>query len=96
MIDDAVTDPGIVTRYEPAYDDGGLLGRGMTRLFGRSWKTGALGFLTFALGIAPLVPGLPSWVTQTSAALLPLVVGGGLMVAKDGTVSGNTNRKAQP
>lgn len=68
----------------------GLLDSAMTTLFGRSWRTGVTGFLGVALSVAAVVSTVDAPVTwQKLAPLLPgLAASLGLMVAKDGKVSG--------
>ncbi len=72
----------------PPEDEEGLIGGGLRKLFGRSWKTTVTGLITIACGVVPLVPGVPDNIAKIAAVLLPIVAGGGLLVAKDGNVSG--------
>lgn len=74
-------------------DDGGALGRFLTGIFGRSYRTTIAGGLaTIAASITAVgtvAPGLiPAPVVHLTAALAPIILGGGLIVAKDSRVSG--------
>ncbi len=60
----------------------------MTRIFGRSWKTSLAGLAALACGVAGLIPGLPPVIHDICRVALPVLTGGGLMLAKDKGVSG--------
>lgn len=66
----------------------GLLDRSMTWLFGRSWRTGAIGVLGIAASIVPMIPGLPPDVHAIAITIAPMIPNIGLMLAKDSRVSG--------
>jgi hypothetical protein len=66
-----------------ASDDGGAVGRFFHGLFGRSWKTTITGAVGLVLSVLALAPGLPPSVGEFARAAAPLVLGGGLMFAKD-------------
>lgn len=72
-----------------AHDDSdGALDRAMRRIFGRSWRTSCLGVGSLLCALAPFVPGLPPALVAFAQQAQPLLLGGGLLVAKDGKVSG--------
>lgn len=48
-------------------DDGGIVGRAITRVFGRSWSTSLYGLMAGASGIVAVVPDLPHRVHQLAA-----------------------------
>lgn len=71
----------------------GALDAFMTRIFGRSWRSGGLGLAALLCGIvsgvAVAVPGaVPAVVVAVAAVVGPLASGAGLMFAKDAKVSG--------
>ncbi len=66
----------------------GLLDAGMTKLFGRSWRTGAIGLLGIGAAVIPMIPGLPPGLHDAAAALAQVLPNLGLMLAKDARVSG--------
>ena len=67
---------------QPA-DDGGAVGRFFHKLFGRSWKTTVLGAVAIGLAVVPLVPGLPPDLVALAQKIGPVVLGGGVLIAKD-------------
>lgn len=74
-------------------DDGGVIGRALTRIFGRSYRTSIIGALSVTAGgivaVGTAVPDvLPLRLVAIAAALAPILGGAGLMIAKDSRVSG--------
>lgn len=68
--------------------EGGLVGAWMRKVFGSSWKTSAVGLLAVLSAALPLVPDFdPRWAQAT----LSLITGLGLMLSKDGNVTGGTH-----
>lgn len=56
---------------------------------GKSWKTTIAGILTIAAPVAHLL--FPAVITpEISAAIASIAIGGGLVSAKDGNVTGGT------
>ncbi len=86
MTDTPVTPP-------PAHDadDEGAIGRFLHRLLGKSWKTSITGIISVICAVIPLVPGVPPEWTHVAQLAGPIILGGGIMLAKDHNVSG-TNR----
>ncbi len=76
------------TKPEPRHEPDGALDAFMARIFGRSWRTSCAGLLALLVGIVAVIPGLPPQVTETAKALDVLLIGGGLMLAKDSRISG--------
>jgi len=66
----------------------GLIDQHLSRIFGRSWRTSLLGLVAVACGLVPLIPGVPADVADTVGKVGAIVVGGGLLAAKDKSVSG--------
>lgn len=64
-------------------DDGGAVGRTLHRLFGRSWKTTVLGAVAVALAVIPMVPGIHPDLVDLAQKVGPVVLGGGVLLAKD-------------
>lgn len=77
---------------EPCEHPDGKIDEVMSGIFGRSWRTTAFGVLGAAVGLAavvvPQIPGAPGWIAEALRVAAPIVVGGGLVVAKDGKVHG--------
>lgn len=71
----------------PPHNDGAL-DVFMSRIFGRSWRTGLTGLAAFACGLVPLVPAIPPIVQDICRVALPMLTGTGLIMAKDSRVSG--------
>ncbi len=81
----------------PAADDGGALGRFLTGIFGRSYRTTIAGALATAsagiVAVGTAAPHLvPHQVLLIASVLGPLLGGAGLLVAKDSRVSGLPRR----
>jgi hypothetical protein len=77
----------------PKEDDGGAIGRALTGLFGRSYRTTIAGILaTVSGGVAAVGVAapqlLPHQVVVLATVLGPLFGGAGLMAAKDSRISG--------
>jgi len=73
---------------QPLDDDGGIVGRFLSRIFGRSYRTTIAGVVTvLAQGVA-LAPGVPPEVAHWAQVLAGLASGAGLLIAKDARVSG--------
>jgi hypothetical protein len=68
--------------------ENGLIDEAMIRVLGRSWRTTLTGLLVILCSVAMVVPGVPHVVTEVCKVLLPIVTGTGLLIAKDGRVSG--------
>jgi hypothetical protein len=88
MQDDIPTNPD-----GGAVDDGGAVGRALTHVFGRSYRTTIAGVCaTIAGGIVAVGTALPGFVPHQAvviaAALAPIFGGAGLLVSKDARVSG--------
>jgi hypothetical protein len=66
----------------------GLLDFYLTRIFGRSWRTTLLGIAGVFCGVVPLVPAFPESWQEIAKGLAPILTSAGLMLAKDGRVSG--------
>lgn len=60
----------------------------MTKLLGRSWRTGIVGLLTMACAVAPFLPFLSPEAKQAASAITGILAGGGFMLTKDAKVSG--------
>lgn len=74
-------------------DDGGAVGRALTGLFGRSYRTTIAGIVATVSGgivaVGTAAPHLlPHQIVVIAGVLGPLIGGAGLIVAKDGRVSG--------
>lgn len=75
-------------QQQPLDDDGGIVGRFLSRIFGRSYRTTIAGVVTvLAQGVA-LAPGVPPEVAHWAQVLAGLASGAGLLIAKDARVSG--------
>jgi hypothetical protein len=75
-------------QQQPFDDDGGIVGRFLSRIFGRSYRTTIAGVVTvLAQGVA-LAPGVPPEVAHWAQVLAGLASGAGLLTAKDARVSG--------
>jgi hypothetical protein len=75
-------------QQQPLDDDGGIVGRFLSRIFGRSYRTTIAGVVTvLAQGVA-LAPGVPLEVAHWAQVLAGLASGAGLLIAKDARVSG--------
>lgn len=65
----------------------------MRAWLGRSWRPSLMGLFGTALAVvgavAPMVPGVPAWVVESSRAVSAIAFGGGLVLAKGRTVTGN-------
>jgi hypothetical protein len=73
---------------DPTLDDGGAVGRFLSRIFGRSYRTTIAGVVTvLAQGVA-LAPGMHPDVAHWAQVLAGLASGAGLLIAKDARVSG--------
>lgn len=76
-------------------DNGGEIDKLMARLFGRSWKTsfagGAVIVGSAIQALAHVLP-IPGQVLEVVGVLIPIIGGGGLILAKDRNVSG-TNKQ---
>jgi hypothetical protein len=70
----------------------GALDEWMSKVFGRSWKTTLSGLIALACGVAPLIPGVPPVIGDICRIATPIVVGGGLALAKDKDVSGGKRK----
>lgn len=71
----------------------GIIGDGLSKLFGRSYRTTIAGWASMILGgavaIGTMAPGvIPPEIVRIAAALAPIIASGGLIVAKDSRVSG--------
>ncbi len=78
----------LITSPEMPDKGEGLLPYYIRKVFGRSWKTSALGWLSIVVGLVPLIPDAPTWLTKTAAAITTLLIGTGLMASKQTGVSG--------
>jgi hypothetical protein len=81
-------------------EDEGLIAQKMRELFGPSWKTSVAGIVTLACaviaGINQAHPGvIPPMLVTLGAIVGPLAAGGGLLVAKDGDVTGGTRKHGE-
>lgn len=76
------------TATPPATKPDGVIDSFMSRLLGRSWRTSSVGIASFLCAVVPLVPAIPKAVGDFCATMLPFILGGGFMVAKDGKVFG--------
>jgi hypothetical protein len=68
--------------------DDGLIDRALTAVFGRSYRTTLAGWAGLACAVVQLLPFVPHPVQDAAKALGPLILGSGLIVAKDNRVSG--------
>lgn len=74
-------------------DDGGAIGRVLTGIFGRSYRTTIAGIVATAsaavLGIGAAAPHMvPHQLMLIASVVGPLLGGAGLIVAKDARISG--------
>ena len=72
----------------PSVEDHGLIDKGLTRVFGRSYRTTIAGFAAFACTLIPLIPGIPPPAVEICRAIAGIAAASGLIVAKDSRVSG--------
>jgi hypothetical protein len=73
---------------DPTHDDGGAVGRFLSRVFGRSYRTTLAGLVaTVAQGVA-LAPGVDPAVQHWAQVVAGFASGAGLLIAKDSRVSG--------
>lgn len=70
------------------HDDGGAVGRFLARWFGRSYRTSIAGLFATGCAIVAILPGVDPKVSETAEKIGLLIGAGGLIVAKDGRVSG--------
>ncbi len=70
------------------HDDGGAVGRFLSRLFGRSYRTTLAGLVTVVAQGVALAPGVDPSVAHWAQVLAGLASGAGLLIAKDSRVSG--------
>lgn len=87
-VHDKDTDPNCI----PA-DDGGAIGRFLTGVFGRSYRTTIAGIVATAsaavVGVGAAAPQLvPHQIVLLASVLGPLLGGAGLIAAKDARISG--------
>ena len=73
---------------EEIHDDGGAVGRLLSRLFGRSYRTTLAGLVTVVAQGVALAPGVDPSVAHWAQVLAGLASGAGLLIAKDSRVSG--------
>ena len=73
---------------DPTHDDGGAVGRFLSRVFGRSYRTTLAGYGTILLVGAANAPGVDPTVAHWVQVGATLLGGAGLIIAKDSRVSG--------
>ena len=70
------------------HDEDGAIGRFLSRLFGRSYRTTLAGLIaTVAQGVA-LAPGVDPAVQHWAQVVAGFASGAGLLIAKDSRISG--------
>lgn len=72
---------------EEIHDDGGAVGRFLSRLFGRSYRTSIAGIFATGCAIVSIAPVDPE-VSKFAERLAIVIAGSGLVIAKDSRVSG--------
>ncbi len=73
---------------DPTHDDGGAVGRFLSRVFGRSYRTTLAGLVTVVAQGVALAPGVDPSVVHWAQVLAGMASGAGLLIAKDSRVSG--------
>jgi glycerol-3-phosphate responsive antiterminator len=71
----------------PLSDDG-VVGAFLSRIFGRSYRTTLAGLAATTCAIVAILPGIDPEAAKTAEKIGLLIGAGGLIVAKDGRVSG--------
>lgn len=75
---------------DPTIDDGGAVGRFLVRVFGRSYRTTLAGLVTVVAQGVALAPGVDPSVAHWAQVVAGFAGGAGLLIAKDGRVSGRS------
>lgn len=70
------------------HDDDGAVGRFLSRVFGRSYRTTLAGLVTVVAQGVALAPGVDPAVAHWAQVLAGMASGAGLLIAKDSRVSG--------
>ena len=70
------------------HDDGGAVGRFLSRLFGRSYRTTLSGLVAVVAQGVALAPGVDPSVAHWAQVIAGFASGAGLLIAKDSRVSG--------
>lgn len=71
--------------------DDGAIGAFLSRIFGRSYRTTLAGLAATGCAVVAILPGVDPEVAKVAEKIGLLIGAGGLIVAKDGRVSGRSN-----
>lgn len=74
----------------PSPDGPGVIEKALVYVFGKSWKTALAGAVGIACAALPMIHGVPQQWIDIARVVGPLVMSGGLFVAKDHNVTGKS------